>query len=419
VNQRVHRIAFYGFLGSGNIGNDASLETVLAWLRLLARDVEVQCITIAPEEVTARYGLRSVPLAWRSSHSGGNRVMKVCRKLFGRLFDIPHSYAMAGAVGAVIVPGMGVLEETLAEQPWGLPFWLLLIAAACRIRGRRFVLLDVGAEWAANPLTRWLHVATVRLATHVSYRDLSSQTVMARAGPRDPEAVAPDLVFAHPASRLTKPEVGRIVVGVMAYYGRGDDPIRGADVRRRYVGVMTDALSQMAEGGDQVVLVGGDRVDVEVAHQIRSAVLTACPRLSPEAVLVREVTTFTELTDEMMRGEVIVASRFHNLICALRLAKPTVSIGYASKCRHLMEALGLDDYHQGIEYLDATRLSAQIGAARQNRVELRAQIEHGGAEYAQDVESLLHRVVAEELGLATQAPGRHDIHDGMGVWHGA
>ena len=48
-----------------------------------------------------------------------------------------------------------------------------------------------------------------------------------------------------------------------------------------------------------------------------------------------------------MRAEVVIASRFHNLICALRLARPTVSVGYASKNRHLMQALGLDEYLPG------------------------------------------------------------------------
>ena len=48
-----------------------------------------------------------------------------------------------------------------------------------------------------------------------------------------------------------------------------------------------------------------------------------------------------------MRAEVVIASRFHNLICALRLARPTVSVGYAAKNRHLMEALGLDELLPG------------------------------------------------------------------------
>ena len=74
MKQPVRRVALYGYLGSGNIGNDASLETVLAWLKSDHPEVEVQCITIAPDEVTARYGLPSVPLSWYSSGQSRSRV---------------------------------------------------------------------------------------------------------------------------------------------------------------------------------------------------------------------------------------------------------------------------------------------------------------------------------------------------------
>jgi polysaccharide pyruvyl transferase WcaK-like protein len=175
---------------------------------------------------------------------------------------------------------------------------------------------------------------------------------MARAGARKPEAIAPDLVFAYPASTQANPEPGRLVVGVMAFYGKGDDPVRGVEVRRRYVATMTDSLAQVAEVGNHIVIVSGDRVDIDVAHDLRTAVLAARPDLSDDAVIVREFTTFSELTEEMRRAEIVIPSRFHNLICALRLARPTVSAGYAPKNHELMLALGLDEYSQTMEHLD-------------------------------------------------------------------
>jgi polysaccharide pyruvyl transferase WcaK-like protein len=399
VNRPVRRVALYGYLGSGNLGNDASFETILAWLKNSHPDVELQCITIAPDEIATRYGVPSVRLAWRTLAQGRNRVAEASRKLLGRAIDVPRSYALAGSVDAIIVPGMGVLEERLGERPWGLPLGLFLMAAACRLRRRRFLLLDVGAERAVNPVTRRLYVATTRLATHVSYRDRSSAAAMERADARDPAAIAPDLAFAHPATTLARPELGRIVVGVMAYYGRKDDPKRGADLRNRYVATMADAVTQLASAGHQLVLVGGDRVDVDVAREVRAAVLTGYPDLPDNTVQVRELTMFDELTAEMMRAEVVIASRFHNLICALRLARPTVSIGYAGKNRHLMEALGLDDYCQDIEHLDASILVAQVKAAHEEREVLAARIRRGTAAYAHDVQCLLERVVREALDL--------------------
>ena len=242
---------------------------------------------------------------------------------------------------------------------------------------------------------------------------------MARAGARDPAAVAPDLALPIPPQRLAKPEPGRIVVGVMAYYGREDDPKRGADVRRRYVATMADAIAQLASAGHHVVLVGGDRVDVDVAREVRAAVLSCCPDLPDDAVQVREFTTFNELTEEMMRAEVVIASRFHNLICALRLARPTVSVGYAEKNRHLMEALGLDDYCQDIEQLDASQLVAQVRAAHGEREVLAARIRRGTSDYAHEVEGLLERVASEALGLRDRGGASSICTDGMDAWRGA
>jgi len=425
MKRPVHQIAFFGLLGSGNIGNDATLETVLAWLASHHPQVAVRCISIAPAGVTARFGIPAVPMTWHSPYHRGSGIAEAFARLLGRVVDIGRSYMLAGSVDAVIVPGMGVLEDSLRVRPWGLPFSLFLMAAACRLRRRPFVFLDVGAEYAANRLTRRLNVATVKRATHVSYRDLASAAAMARAGARAPEAIAPDLAFAHPVSKLTEPEPGRLVVGVMAYYGPADDPVRGAAVRRRYVATMAEALTRLTDRGDRIVLVSGDGVDIDVAHEIRAAVFAQRPMLRASAIVVREFTTFTELTEEMMRAEVVVASRFHNLICALRLARPTVSVGYARKNRLVMEALSLDEYCQEIDQLDADRLFTQIQAARENAQKLTSRIRRGTSEYADEVESLLKRVFEETLGLPVPLGRTVDLPDELNLtgevdaWHGS
>jgi polysaccharide pyruvyl transferase WcaK-like protein len=407
VNGRVRRVAFYGYLGSGNIGNDASFETVLDWFRDTHPDVEIRCITNAPTSVKSRYGVVSAPLSWRPRGSDDSGVTRISNKLLGRLIDVPRSYVLAGSADAVVVPGMGVLEETLGTRPWGLPCRLFLIAVACRMRGRAFVLLDVGAEPAANGFTRRLHAAIVGLAIHVSYRDESSAAAMRRARARPDAIIVPDLAFAHGAAVEANPEPGHIVVGVMAYYGREDDPVRGADVRRRYVAAMAEAMVRLVESGDRVVLVGGDLVDIAVAHDIYAAVLAASPGIPKDAVTVRDVATFTELTAEMMRADVVIASRFHNLICALRLGRPTVSVGYAKKNRDLMRAMALDGYCQDIEHLDARHLVDQVRAARQDKAMLAARIRHATSDYAGQVEFLLDYVTGDALGLRRPVASAH------------
>lgn len=392
------RLALYGYLGSGNIGNDASFETVLNWLRTDHPDVAVCCVTIAPEQVRERYGVPALPLTGYVTRPGTGRLAAALGKVRGRSGDLPRALRLAGSVDAVVVPGMGVLEESLGVRPWGLPAWLLLTALACRVRGRRFVLLDVGAEPARNPVTRRLFAATARLARHVSYRDELSADAMRQAGAGEPDAVAPDLAFAHPSPADPEPEAGRVVVGVMAYYGTGDDPVRGAAVRRAYVETLTDALVRLLDAGDRLVLLGGDRVDVEVADEVADAVRAARPGVDAARVAVRDVTTFAEVCQEMARAELVIASRYHTLVAAVRLARPTVSLSYAAKSGELMRAVGLGGYDRHIEQADPEWLWARLRAARAQAPRLSAAAATGSARYAEEVRALLHRVSADVLG---------------------
>jgi polysaccharide pyruvyl transferase WcaK-like protein len=141
--------------------------------------------------------------------------------------------------------------------------------------------------------------------------------------------------------------------------------------------------------------------------------------LDTGAVLVRKFTTFDELTEEMRRAEVGIPSRFHNLVCALPLARPTVSAGYASENHELMLAIGLDNYSQIMEQLDGDRLVAQVRAARTNAEMLTAKIRRGTSEYAAEAESLQEGVASEALDLPRRPRRTVDIPTEVNAWYGS
>jgi polysaccharide pyruvyl transferase WcaK-like protein len=399
VTRPRRRVALFGVLGCGNLGNDASFETVLDWLRTTHPETEVLCVTPAPGEVKARYQVPSVQLAAGAGPRWAAGMPRAS-KLLGRLGAVPRSLALARSLDAVVVPGMGVLEEALGIRPWSFPTWLFLMAAGCRVWRRPFVLLAVGAEPVVNPVTRRLFTATVNLATHVSYRDSLSAEAMQAAGARPPDVVAADLAFAHPTMVAADPEPGRVVIGVIAYRPVQDETGRGPGLRRQYAAAITEVIIELAVGGDHVVLIGGDRVDIEVAQQILAAVRAARPDLPDGQVTIRDATTFAELTAELARAEVVVASRFHNLIGALRLGRPTISVGYAPKSGHLMQRLGLDAYHQHLEDVQAGWLAAQLRSARTRGPALTRQISQGCRSYADEARELMGIVGTGVLGLA-------------------
>ena len=58
--------------------------------------------------------------------------------------------------------------------------------------------------------------------------------------------------------------------------------------------------------------------------------------------------------------DTVVATRYHNVLCALKLAKPTLSIGYAPKFDALMAEMGLAEFCQSARSLDVDRLIKQF-----------------------------------------------------------
>ena len=63
---------------------------------------------------------------------------------------------------------------------------------------------------------------------------------------------------------------------------------------------------------------------------------------------------------EMAPVGTVVAIRYHNVICALKLCKPTISIGYATKHDLLMADMGLSEFCQFANTLDVDRLIEQF-----------------------------------------------------------
>ena len=86
---------------------------------------------------------------------------------------------------------------------------------------------------------------------------------------------------------------------------------------------------------------------------------------------------------EMAQVGTVVAARYHNVLCALKLSKPTLAISYAAKSDSLMADMGLSEFCHSANFLDVERLieqftelesrSAQISRILAERNELIAQ----------------------------------------------
>jgi polysaccharide pyruvyl transferase WcaK-like protein len=370
----------FGLLGTGNLGNDGSLAAVLAHLRAKHPQARIEVFCSGPDDVMARHGVPAVRMNWyRDEYATASRVGGIVRKGLGKVIDLFRTANWVRRQNVVIVPGMGVLETTLPLRPWGWPYSLWLLSFTGKLVGTKVVLLAVGAGTVADRANRALLVGAARLAHYRSYRDEISRDAMCAMGvdtSRDP--VHTDLAFALPNPRPLV-DHGVVGVGVMDYHGSNSDRGRAERIHRDYVNRMTAFARWLTEYGRVVRLFVGDQVDETVAERIIEAV-------DSRAVSVVHTSTLDELLREMARVDAVVASRYHNVLVAVKLGKPTVAVGYAAKSDALMAEMGLGEYCQSIRDLDVDRLVKQFTLIEERGTELRAVLVRRNAEMTRRVQ---------------------------------
>src|SRR6266849_4401941 len=100
----------------------------------------------------------------------------------------------------------------------------------------------------------------------------------------------------------------------------------------------------LVDNGRTVQLFTTDVHDEPIMWEVIGDVRARRPELSPSQVIAEPVPSLDELMRRLASVETVVASRFHNVLGALKMAKPTVSVGYAAKFDALMTEMGLAEF---------------------------------------------------------------------------
>lgn len=355
------RIGIYGLFGCGNSGLDGSLEAMLGFLRQLRPDAELVCICSGPQHVTRELGLPAVGLGFTRPANAQFRVLlEIPRKLGSFLRAIWY----ARRLNLLTVPGGGVLED-FKEQPFVSPLTLFTWCLAAWLCGASIAFVSIGAGPIRNPISRWLLKSAAALADYRSYRDEASKAYMASLGfdVRN-DAVYPDLAFNLPvpsSTRASGPNDGPLTIGigVMAYHGWLKRSASAA-VYASYLEKLQAFVLWLLDRGHRVRILTGDVIDRGAVNDFTALVTAERPDLPPGRLLVEPPDSFHDLMRKVAETDLVVATRFHNVICALKLAKPTIAVGYGDKFEALMSDMGLGSFCQPIARLDLDLLMDQF-----------------------------------------------------------
>ncbi|HEX5958959.1 MAG TPA: polysaccharide pyruvyl transferase family protein, partial [Hyphomicrobiaceae bacterium] len=380
------RIGLFGLFGSGNLGNDGSLEAMLDFLRTALPEAELLCICNNPGKVERHYKIPAIDIGAEvpaDTMLGALARLSPARKLLRRL---PAVNAVRG-LDALIVPGTGILDD-FSERFWGMPAALFGWCLAARLSGVRIAFVSVGAGPIAHPLSRWLMKGAARLAHYRSYRDDHSRDFMQSIGfDTRGDAVYPDIAFRLPApaaAPAAPPQAqGPLTVGLglMTYIGWRGDWARGATIYGSYVPKIARFALWLLDRGHRVRLLMGDVVDHKAVDDVLKAIAAERPGYPRERVVAEPSHTLHEVMRQMAETDVVVGTRFHNVVCALKVGKPMISIGYARKNDVLLADMGLGDFCQHVERLDVEVLIDQFSRLVSNRAGYEQRIRAKVGEY--------------------------------------
>jgi polysaccharide pyruvyl transferase WcaK-like protein len=363
------KIAFFGHFDSTNFGNESTLQAMLYHLRRFLPDAEVTCISTGPEAAVATHHIDAIPIAetfvkwWVPQNSVTRALRKICIGLPSEPYRWIIAFASLRRTDMLIIPGTGLLTDAYGLLSWG-PYNLLkwsLIAKVCRCK---LLFVSIGAGPVYGSLGKYFIKSLLSLADFRSYRDNSSKRYLEDIGFRaDSDRVYPDLVFSLPETVIPRQGTknGRrsvIGLGLMEYAGKYSVSQPSNEIYLAYLENLVKFVRWLLAHEYDVRLLIGDVGDRRVTQEFRSLLRERLStRDCDEGRIIEEpVFSVEQLVSQIAATDIVVATRFHNVLLALLCNKPVIAISFHHKCESLMRAMGLSAYSQDINDLQADRL---------------------------------------------------------------
>jgi polysaccharide pyruvyl transferase WcaK-like protein len=368
-------ICLFGLFGLGNFGNDGSLEAMVHMLRQIVPNAVLSCICVDPQKIQEDHDIATVPISLAGfSHPLLRLVDKAALTIPGRLANWLRTIRYVRQFDAMIIPGTSILCDYRAG-PLGAPYGLFRWSSAAKISGTKVYFVSTGAARMHHRASRWMLTRVARMADYRSFRDSNSREFVARLGvDTQRDEVYPDLVFrlpaAVPAARASS-DSGLVTIGIgmMDYQGWrawGDD--RTA-IYMAYLNKMARFIFALRERGYRVRLLIGEVADERAVADVQTILGGRCQQSSNGAgeLVAEPVNSLHDLMRQIGDTSLVVASRFHNLICAMKMMVPAISVGYEPKNDALLREMGLGAFCHHIERFDDEQLMEQVAALLERR----------------------------------------------------
>ncbi len=410
------RIGLWGYHGSANLGNEATVRAAREGLARSFPDATFVGFAINPRASATLHRFPAFPLkrgtgaAWvipdTTERAGEGAVAGSRERLKQLLEKMPavdrfvrpaaaflleagflfRAWQALRDVDLMVVTGMGPLCDAWGG-PSNFPYTLLKWSLLCRLRGIPWIVLSSGAGPLSAKSSRLFLRTSLRLASYASVRDEGSKRLLASVTNLNDIPVAPDLVWGmepgEEGRRERRADAPGRTVGLIGlpyrktgWWENPDEIVYGT-----YLTVMAEFASILLTSGYRVRLVPTQtRMDPVFIEDLRERLLGQVPGECLERIVLEPVTGWHDVFRQLGDCNAVVTTRLHGAIFAGLLEKPILAISYHPKITFLMESLGLEDWCVPVERVNAKLLwerlqllvsrSAAVGMTLQDRKRL-------------------------------------------------
>lgn len=409
------RIGLLEHCGTGNLGDDGTVATVLQNIKSRWPAASVVGLSLDPVDSERRHGIRCFPIRqsvfpfereWSSASrpdSSGRYAQKLKSTLrkAGPLFRfakaisnalivrpakfiretifLGHSLLLASQLDLIIICGGGQLLDW--GGPWAFPYTLFKWVLVAKCARAKCIFLNNGAGPLDTPLSRWFIKRALSMADYISLRDRASAKFLRKIGFRGKMAVVADSAWGlrlpiQPAKKRFEPKQ-ELVIGIapMAY---GDSSRHWVDDNQGYkrlIDSMAEFSGRMLERGHRITLFSSDIwFDSQAIADLDAAIHRSYPAIAPGRVTQQPVAGISDLLASLSHLDCYVTCRFHGVVFASLLNVPTLAVSPHPKVTTLMEDMELSDYCVDISKCDAEDLVARFDRLIANMDGVRARI---------------------------------------------
>jgi polysaccharide pyruvyl transferase WcaK-like protein len=298
------------------------------------------------------------------------------------LWRYVRAYKTLKGTDMLIIPGTGLLTDAYGLQHWG-PYSLFKWSLMAKLRRCKLLFVSVGAGPLYSRLGRWLVKSTLSWADFRSYRDQPSLKCAEGIGVGTKhDRVYPDLVFSLPETVMphneNKGKRQRVVgLGVMDNAGSYSVVDHSREIYTEYLESLVIFVKWLLDKDYDIRLLIGDACDMPAIEEFKSLLHKRLGAYNEKRIMNEPTVSVEEFLPQIATTDVVVATRFHNVLLALFLNRPVIAISFHHKCSSLMSQMGLSDYCHEIHHMNAGRLIEQFQDVERNAEKLKLVIRQG------------------------------------------